>query len=117
MSGNYSVRYEIVGTIPVMYIVGDMTSDADNDVMTTYGQLKEANSVKYLIFNFSETNYINSAGLATLINIIQEMNKAEGKVAFTQLNSHFQKVMDIVGITDFVSIYDSNEDAVKSIQE
>ncbi len=116
MSGNYNVRYEYIENIPVLYIVGDMTSDADNDVMKTYNELKKDNTLEYMIFNFSETNYINSAGLATLINIIQEMSKLKGKVAFTKLNAHFRKVMDIVGITDFVVINDTNEDAVQAIK-
>ncbi|MDA3899333.1 MAG: STAS domain-containing protein [Spirochaetes bacterium] len=112
MSGNYSVRFELISDVPVIYIVGDMTSDADSAVVKVFREIKTKHGLKRIIFNFSETNYINSAGLATLINIIQEMEKVEGQVVFAGLTTHFQKVMDIVGITEFVKIVDTNEGAV-----
>ncbi len=115
MSGNYSVRHEIVNDVPVLYIIGDMTSDADNMVMKTYSEVKKQCKANALVFNFSETNYINSAGLATIINIIQEMGNNSGRVAFAQLSNHFQKVMEIVGITDFVTMHETNDDAVTAL--
>jgi len=108
MSGNYSLRYEMLGDIPVIFVIGDMTSDADSDIVAIFNEIQEKYKSKGLIFNFTQTNYINSAGLATLINIIQEMEKRSGTVIFTGLTSHFQKVMDIVGITEFVRITDSD---------
>ncbi len=112
MSGNYNLKYEMLGIIPVIFVIGDMTSDADGDIVSIFNEIQQKYNAKGLIFNFSQTNYINSAGLATLINIIQEMEKRSGTVIFTGLTSHFQKVMDIVGITEFVRITDSDDDAV-----
>jgi anti-sigma B factor antagonist len=111
MSGNYSVKFDIIDSIPVIYVIGDMTSDADSDIVAAFNEILLEIKSSGIVFNFSQTNYINSAGLATLINIIQEMEKRSGKVVFTGLTSHFQKVMDIVGITEFVQIADSDDDA------
>jgi anti-anti-sigma factor len=115
MGGNYSVHYEILDDVPVLYIVGDMTSDADNAVVSVFNELRKKKHSDKVIFNFKDTNYINSAGLATLINIIQEMEKSNGVVAFAGLTTHFQKVMDIVGITEFINIYETNEEAIGAI--
>lgn len=117
MSGNYTLRYEMIGQVPVIFVIGDMTSDADSDIVTIFKEIQSKYSSKGLIFNFTQTNYINSAGLATLINIIQEMEKRSGSVVFTGLTSHFKKVMDIVGITEFVRITDTDEDAVSILSE
>ncbi|MBN2435463.1 MAG: STAS domain-containing protein [Spirochaetes bacterium] len=117
MSGNYDVRFEMIGDVPVIYISGDMTSDADSAVVKIFREIKAKAGVAKVIFNFSETNYINSAGLATLINVIQEMEKVEGRVVFAGLTTHFQKVMDIVGITEFVKISDTNEGAVAMLED
>ena len=90
-----------------------MTSEADDAVMALYSKIKTESTPAKIIFNFSKTSYINSAGIATLINVIQDMNDNNGKVSFVGLSNHFLKVMDIVGISDFVDIYETNDQAVK----
>ena len=100
---------------PVVTIEGDMTSESDDTIMSLFSSIKESKPVSALIFDFEKTTYINSAGIATLINIIQEMKDLGGKVLFTGLSDHFQKVMDIVGISDFVNIYDTMTHAVQVI--
>ena len=101
---------------PVVTIEGDMTSESDDTIMSLFSSIKESNSLSTLIFDFEKTTYINSAGIATLINIIQEMKDLGGKVLFTGLSDHFQKVMDIVGISDFVTIYDTITRALQAIK-
>lgn len=98
---------------PVVTIEGDMTSESDDTIMSLFSSIKDSNSVSALIFNFEKTTYINSAGIATLINIIQEMKDIGGKVLFTGLSDHFQKVMDIVGISDFVDIHETLQQALR----
>ena len=101
---------------PVVTIEGDMTSESDDTIMSMFSSIMESNPASALIFNFEKTTYINSAGIATLINIIQEMKDLGGKVLFTGLSDHFQKVMDIVGISDFVTIYDTISHALQANQ-
>lgn len=112
MKYNHNVTFEIYRDIPVIYIEGDMTSDADVDVKKAYAEVIETSDTVKLIINFEKTKYINSSGIATLINLIQGINEKSGEIAFVALSDHFHKVMDIVGITDFVCIYDTNDSAV-----
>ncbi|MGQ9842141.1 MAG: STAS domain-containing protein [Spirochaetota bacterium] len=115
MEKTHRVSSKILNNIPVLILEGDITSEADSDIMNSYRDLKEKNSFFYLIIDFKATKYINSAGIATLINIIQDFGDFGGRVVFTGLSQHFQKVMDIVGIIDFVNIYQTNEEALKNI--
>jgi anti-sigma B factor antagonist len=109
---SHKITHEIMSNVPVIFIGGDMTSEADETVMSIYEEIKKTNPFTRLVFNFEKTNYINSAGIATLINVIQDMAEKGGKVSFVGLSNHFLKVMDIVGISDFVDIFESNEKAV-----
>ncbi|TAL38867.1 MAG: anti-sigma factor antagonist [Spirochaetes bacterium] len=116
MDNTHKVSFEYIEDIPVMVIEGDMTSEADSDVMKTYQKIKEKNAPKSVVINFEKTNYINSAGIATLINIIQDIGEIGGKISIAGLSTHFQKVMDIVGISDFVDIYNTDYDAIREIK-
>ncbi len=117
MKYTHKISSDEVDSIPVILIEGDMTSDADTDVKRVYSQLLDKYEMDKIIINFEKTKYINSSGIATLINIIQNINEKNGKIAFVGMSEHFQKVMDIVGITDFVQILDTNPEAVKAISD
>lgn len=108
----HKIAHEMINDVPVIFIEGDMTSEADETVMTIYDEIKKVSPFARIIFNFEKTNYINSAGIATLINVIQDMAETGGKVSFVGLSNHFLKVMDIVGISDFVEIYETNDKAL-----
>lgn len=117
MKYTHKISSDEIDSIPVILIEGDMTSDADTDVKRVYSQLLDKYEMDKIIINFEKTKYINSSGIATLINIIQNINEKNGKIAFVGMSEHFQKVMDIVGITDFVQILDTNPEAVKAISD
>ena len=117
MKYQYLISSEVFEEIPVIIVEGDLTSDADSDVKSTYSDLKDQHSMNEIIVNFEKTKYINSSGIATLINIIQDINERNGKIAFVGMSDHLKKVMDIVGISDFVQIHDTNDLASKSIKQ
>ena len=81
------------GVIPIIHIAGEITSEADEEIVNCYASIPAGKKGRVLI-DFSKTAYINSAGIATLISLIR-------------------KVMDIVGLTDFVLIHDNIEQALK----
>jgi anti-sigma B factor antagonist len=113
MADDFKIRidFEEGGSIPVIHISGEITSEADDDIMTSYASIPEPKRSR-VILNFSDTSYINSAGIATLISLITKASENSGKIEFAGLNAHFRKVMDIVGLTDFVIIHDTLEQAL-----
>lgn len=115
MKYQHKITSDMMTNIPVIFIEGDLTSDADSDAKSVYSDLKEKYSPKKLIVNFEHTKYINSSGIATLIHIIQDVNEKGGVIAFVGMSDHLKKVMNIVGISDFVQIFNSNNDALQSL--
>jgi len=115
MKYQHKIVSDTINNVPVIFIEGDLTSDADGDAKGVYSDLKDKYSSQKIIINFENTKYINSSGIATLIHIIQDVNEKGGVIAFVGMSDHLKKVMNIVGISDFVRIYNSNTDAVKAI--
>lgn len=113
MADDFKIKVDLEsgGGTPILHISGEITSEADDEIMNSYNSIPEASRTRILL-NFSETSYINSAGIATLISLITKASENSGKIEFAGLNSHFRKVMDIVGLTDFVVIHDSLEKAL-----
>lgn len=115
MKYQHKITSEMMSDVPIIYIEGDLTSDADVDAKEVYNQIRDKQLIRKVIINFESTKYINSSGIATLIHIIQDVNEKGGVIAFVGMSEHLKKVMTIVGISDFVKIFDSTKEAISSI--
>ncbi len=98
--------------IPVIHISGEITSEAEEELLQCYNGIPE-NDRSRVVFDFQNTRYINSSGIAILIGMITRASDNKQKIEFASLNPHFKKVMEIVGLTDFVEIFDSLPDAIR----
>ncbi len=94
-----------------MQLKGEITSEAEEALLECYDSIPR-DKLGHVVFDFSETQYINSSGIAVLIQLIQRASDSRYKIEFASLSPHFRKVMDIVGLTDFVKIHNSLEDAL-----
>ncbi|MBW0432591.1 anti-sigma factor antagonist [Leptospira yasudae] len=112
MSDDFKIFVDLSVSVPIIHIEGEITSEADEEIVGKYESIP-AEKRNRVILNFQGTSYINSAGIATLISLITRASETKGKIEFAGLNEHFRKVMDIVGLTDFVLIHNSLQEALK----
>ncbi|EMM71837.1 STAS domain protein [Leptospira weilii str. 2006001855] len=112
MPDDFKVFVDLAVSIPIIHIEGEITSEADGEILGKYESIPQEKRDR-VILNFHGTSYINSAGIATLISLITKASEANKKIEFAGLNEHFRKVMDIVGLTDFVLIHNSLQEALK----
>jgi len=78
-------------------------SGAPVTVLGTYEGLPE--SVKRIILDFSKVEYLNSSGIALVIQMMIAAGKRGQKIQTFGLTPHFQKVFTMVGITKYTSLH------------
>ncbi|MBW2707513.1 MAG: STAS domain-containing protein [Deltaproteobacteria bacterium] len=64
-------------------------------------------------FKGSMRLYINSGGIALLIQLLARIKSNNQQVVITGISDHFKKIFGMVGITKFAPIYDSEEAALQ----
>ena len=99
------------GNVPVVHLRGAITSDAEEALFGRYEEIPQEKRSR-VVLDFGETRYINSSGIAILIQLITRASDARNRIEFVSLSPHFRKVMDIVGLTDFVQIHENLADAL-----
>jgi anti-anti-sigma factor len=112
-TGNEIVA-EAQGNLTVLKVKGDVTSSSETAFNECYFGLDPANA-NTLLIKFEENAYINSGGIAVLIQILAESQRKSQKVGLVGLSDHFQKIFKMVGITRFAEIYPSVEEAAKNL--
>ena len=60
--------------------------------------------VQKIIMNFSDVEYISSAGLRVLLTAQKRMNAADGSMKLLHVNESVMEVFDITGFADILTI-------------
>ncbi len=91
-------------SVTTIRFVGDISSASKDAVVGTYEALDKATH-KHILLEFKGVEYLNSSGIALVIQVLMEASKAGQKVAICGLTPHFTKVFTMVGITKYATLY------------
>jgi anti-anti-sigma factor len=89
--------------ITVLRFSGDITSASQPAVMGTYEGLPD--TTKRILLDFSKVEYLNSSGIALVIQMMIAASKHGQAIRTFGLSPHFQKVFTMVGITKYTGLH------------
>ena len=105
----------INGTITIT-LVRRFNSDSAPAIETELKKIVEQRP-KSVVFDFSRTEYIASAGLRVLLSTTRTLMKAGSKVALSSLSPQVRQVFEIAGFTKIFTIYSSRDEALQNLQK
>lgn len=83
---------------------GDITSTAKEPILDAYHGLDSSTS--HLLLDFTSVEYINSSGIAIIIQVLLEASKSgKESVGIFGLSPHFNKVFTMVGINKYAAMH------------
>jgi anti-anti-sigma factor len=100
--------------VTVLRFEGDISSASKEAVIGSYHSLPK-DSVKTVLLDFSKVEYINSSGIALVIQLLMEASNAGQKVLAFGLSAHFQKVFTMVGITKYAGLFPDQGAALATV--
>jgi anti-sigma B factor antagonist len=93
---------------------GDISSTSKDAVLGSYQALSKQ-TAKLVLLDFTKVDYINSSGIALVIQMLIEASNAEQKVYAFGLSPHFTKVFTLVGITKCAGLFPSQAEALAAL--
>jgi anti-sigma B factor antagonist len=100
--------------VSVLRFEGDIASTSKEAVLGTYQTLSKE-TAKLILLDFTKVDYINSSGIALVIQLLIEASNAAQKVAAFGLSPHFTKVFTMVGITKYAGLYPDQAAALAAL--
>ena len=116
MAKENEIMVETHGDVTLFDIKGDVTAFSEPFLKEAYNNANDEGASKILL-KFEESAYINSGGIAVLIQLLAETKRNNQQIAITGLSEHFKKIFNMVGITKFAKIHDTVEEALESLSE
>jgi anti-sigma B factor antagonist len=93
---------------------GDISSASKDAVVGTFQALDKA-SHQLILLDFKGVEYLNSSGIALVIQVLMEASKSGQTVAICGLTPHFTKVFTMVGITKYATLYPDEAAALSAL--
>jgi len=114
MKQEIEIKVESHGVVTLFDIQGDVTVFSEPFLNEAY---KNANDegAKKLLLKFEKSAYINSGGIAVLIQLLAKTKQNNQQIGITGLSEHFKKIFHMVGITKFAEIHNTVEEGIKNL--
>lgn len=101
-------------SIPVLALSGDVDE-------FTCAKLREAmrcllnDGESRIIVNLVGVNYMDSAGLGTLVGGLRRINEADGGLALSGPNHHVERILSLTGLDKILHVWGGDTEAAASL--
>ena len=98
--------------VVVLAVDGDIDLNSSPEMRKKFEELIVNNSVK-IVVNFQNVNYIDSSGLATVIEMLQRLKKTQGELRLSNMSEKIKNLFEITKIDKLFKMYSSEAEALK----
>jgi len=112
MEQEFTLTTELRGDCLIIATAGYVNNVGGESIAREFAGHFE-NGIKKVIVNLGQSKVVNSIGLSFLIDIVDQLNDAGGKLIFTNLDPAVDKMLTIMGLFQFAGKESSVDDALK----
>ena len=94
-------------------ISGDVDLHRSPALRETLTKLIDANPGR-LVLNLSEVGYMDSSGVATLVEALQRIQRKQGRLLLHSLSPRVQSIFEIARLESIFEIYPSEDEALRA---
>ena len=106
------IKQRNVGEVVVLELSGEIDINTSPEVRKAFDQLIKDQKKKILL-NFAEVAYIDSSGLATLVEMLQRLKRIGGFLRLCNLSEKVKGLFEITKLEKLFSIFSSEEEAIR----
>ncbi|MBN2432884.1 MAG: STAS domain-containing protein [Acidobacteria bacterium] len=110
MASDFGLSSEYTGDCLILSTTGYINSDGGDQILAKI-QEALARDINRVVINLMDSKVINSIGISFLIESIELLMNAGGRMVFANLDPSVEKALQIMGLFHFAGKASSVEDA------
>ncbi len=110
--GKVDIKLEKVDNVMGVALAGEINVGNSSELRSTFIKLLQGNE-KNVLVDFEKVTFIDSSGLAVLIEMIQKLEKVSGQLRLCNVNKKIRGIFEIVKIHKLIKMYDSRTAALE----
>lgn len=107
--------YEIEKRCLIIYLNGELDHHNAIQIREEADKLVERNHIKHIIFDFSGTDFMDSAGIGVIMGRYKKVIFIGGRIAVTNVKSSVDRIFRLSGLYKIIEKHDTIEAAMNSL--
>lgn len=107
-------EFEIIDQCLVIKLKEDLDHHNTLAIREQADKIITNRNIKDIIFDFSETNFMDSSGIGVIMGRYKKVIFIGGKVAVTGINSNVDRIFKLSGLYKIINKYDTTQEALKN---
>lgn len=105
------IRLENKNNLTVCHIDGEIDINSSPGIKKSFDKLIAKKEPKVVV-NFSKVSYVDSSGLATLVEVLKNMRTYGGRLRLTNLSPKIKSLFEITKLDKLFEILAEEEEAI-----
>jgi len=107
------LTYEVKNHSMVVHLPKELDHHNSQNLKQETEQIMDETYINQIIFDFSNTNFMDSSGIGALLGRYKRMSAVGGKVVVYGVNERVKRLLNLSGIYKIVKQYETKEQAMK----
>ncbi|MBF0569173.1 MAG: STAS domain-containing protein [Candidatus Omnitrophica bacterium] len=107
------IKIEKINDVALVILAGELNMDNSNTLREAFKKILKEMTAKVLV-DFEKVSFIDSSGIATLIEMFQNLQKIKGRLCLCRVNKKIVGVFEITKVHKLFTMCESREDALGS---
>ncbi|NLJ97076.1 MAG: anti-sigma F factor antagonist [Clostridiales bacterium] len=115
-SGKEGTSYEISQRCLIIRLDGELDHHNAIKIKDKADKMIERHHIKHIIFDFSDANFMDSAGIGVIMGRYKKVIFIGGKIAVVKVNSAVDRIFRLSGLYKIIDKYDTVETALNHLK-
>ncbi len=103
--GNEHMQYQIQENCLTIYLPKDVDHCSVQDIRQEADAMIKGKHIKHVIFDFKETQFMDSSGIGVLMGRYKLINMLGGEVWGVHINPRIEKILSMSGMHRIMQLY------------
>ncbi len=108
-----NIKIDQKNNVWVCHLNGEIDINTAPQIKKVFDKILSEKREKILI-NFEEVSYVDSSGLATLVEMLKNIRSYGGKLKLSNLSSKIRSLFEITKLEKLFDIFNDEEEALRS---
>lgn len=100
------MKYQVEENCLTIFLPGELDHHNAEEIRKGADKLIEENHIKCVIFDFQETNFMDSSGIGVIMGRYKMVYLLGGEVWAVHANERIKKILTMSGVTKIIQMYE-----------
>ena len=100
------MKYQVEENCLTIFLPGELDHHNAEEIRKGADKLIEENHIKCVIFDFQETNFMDSSGIGVIMGRYKMVYLLGGEVWAVHANERMKKILTMSGVTKLIQMYE-----------